>query len=182
MSARQPAAVTPMAYARVIAAAMTRGGRNPADALHAAQLTPSRLAQIDARITSLQMEALSGAAMQALDDEGLGAFSRRLPWGSYGMLARASLSSPNLGVALKRWCRHHALITDDIRLTHTPSSNEASITLRELRRIAPEHREFCMVHVLRNIHGVGCWFIDSRIALTVAAFPFAAPPHADAYR
>ena len=28
--------------------------------------------------------------MQELDDEALGWFNRRLPWGSYGMLARAS--------------------------------------------------------------------------------------------
>jgi AraC-like DNA-binding protein len=37
------------------------------------------------------------------------------------------------------------------------------------------------VHVLRNIHGLACWFIDSRIPLQGARFPFAAPPHADAY-
>ena len=38
------------------------------------------------------------------------------------------------------------------------------------------------VHVLRNIHGLACWYIDSRIALQDARFPFAPPPHADAYR
>ena len=54
--------------------------------------------------------------MQELDDEALGWFSRRLPWGSYGMLCRASLGSPDLGVAIKRWCRHHRLLTDDITL------------------------------------------------------------------
>lgn len=54
------------------------------------------------------MEVLSATAMQELDDESLGAFRRKLPWGSYGMLARASLTSPDLAVALKRWCRHHA--------------------------------------------------------------------------
>jgi hypothetical protein len=52
--------------------------------------------------------------MQELDDEALGWFSRRLPWGSYGMLCRASLTSPDLGVAIKRWCRHHRLLTEDI--------------------------------------------------------------------
>jgi hypothetical protein len=43
------------------------------------------------------MEIMSGAAMQELDDEALGWFSRRLPWGSYGMLCRASITSPDLG-------------------------------------------------------------------------------------
>src|SRR5437660_762671 len=82
-------------------------GASAGEILKLAQITPTQLAKADARITALQMEVLSGAAMQALDDEGLGAFSRSLPWGSYGMLARASLTSPNLGVAIKRWCRHH---------------------------------------------------------------------------
>jgi hypothetical protein len=76
------------------------------------------------------MELLSGAAMQELDDEGLGAFSRKLPWGSYGMLARASISSPNLGVALKRWCRHHALIADDITLRLTPAATRPPSRLK----------------------------------------------------
>ena len=64
----------------------------PRGALRLAQITPAKLQQPDGRITARQMEVLSGAAMQELDDEALGAFSRRLPWGSYGMLARASLS------------------------------------------------------------------------------------------
>jgi AraC-like DNA-binding protein len=36
--------------------------------------------------------------------------------------------------------------------------------------------------VLRNVHGLACWFVDSRIPLLGASVPFAAPPHADAYR
>jgi AraC-like DNA-binding protein len=42
-------------------------------------------------------------------------------------------------------------------------------------------REFCLVSVLRNILGVACWLIDSRIPLLGAQFPFAAPPHRQAY-
>jgi AraC-like DNA-binding protein len=174
-----------MAFARVISAAMTRGGVNPAEALKLAQITPSKLAQPDGRITSLQMEVLSGAAMQALDDEALGAFGRKLPWGSYGMLARASLSSPDLGVAIKRWCRHHALIADDIRLGLVQQGDTATIAIEEranLSRHGAAAREFCLVHVLRNIHGLACWYVDSRIPLQGARFPFPQPAHSDAYR
>lgn len=42
-------------------------------------------------------------------------------------------------------------------------------------------REFCLVSVLRNIHGLACWLVDSRIALLGARFPFPAPTHANAY-
>ncbi|HSH91463.1 MAG TPA: AraC family transcriptional regulator [Ramlibacter sp.] len=183
--ARSPAAATPMAFARVMAAACQRAGKNPADALKLAQITPIKLQQPDARITAHQMEILSGTAMQELDDEGLGAFSRKLPWGSYGMLARASLTSPDLRVALKRWCRHHSLLTDDIVLELTvDSGSTASIVIEEradLGRHGSAAREFCLVHVLRNIHGLACWFVDSRIPLQGASFPFPAPQHADAY-
>jgi len=181
----QATAATPMAFARAIVGAYQRHGRDPAEALKLAQITPVKLQQAEGCITAHQMEALSEAAMQELDDEGLAAFSRKLPWGSYGMLARASLSSPDLGTAIKRWCRHHALLTDDIRLEVVESSAGAAIVLQEradLRRLGEGAREFCMVHVLRNIHGLACWYIDSRIPLLAARFPYPAPPHADAYR
>jgi AraC-like DNA-binding protein len=126
------------------------------------------------------METLSGAAMQELDDEALGWFSRRLPWGSYGMLARASISAPNLGLALKRWCRHHGLIADDITLALHTHGNTTTLTITEHRDLG-ELREFCLVSVLRNFHGLACWLVDSRIGLTGAQFPFAAPAHQDIY-
>ena len=173
-----------MAFARAVVAAYPRYEQSPTNALKLAQITPSKLQQADSHITARQMELLSGAAMQELDDEGLGAFSRRLPWGSYGMLARASISSPDLGVALKRWCRHHALLADDIHLKLVTTGDSAAIVIEEradLGRLGQGVREFCLVHVLRNIHGLACWYIDSRIPLQGARFPFAAPPHADAY-
>ena len=51
----------------------------------------------------------------------------------------------------------------------------------DLARTGPGGRELCLVHLLRNVHGLACWYVDSRIALLEARFPFAAPPHADAY-
>ena len=179
-----PVAATPMAYAREIEALYQRTGQSPANAFKLAQITPSQLKKFDAKITARQMETLSGTAMQALDDEALGAFSRRLPWGSYGMLARASLGAPDLGMALKRWCRHHALLTDDIHLQLVSTGDSTAIVLEErgdLARHGQGAREFCLVHVLRNIHGLACWYIDSRIPLQGAHFPFAKPPHGEAY-
>ncbi|HYE40419.1 MAG TPA: AraC family transcriptional regulator [Ramlibacter sp.] len=176
-----PSAVTPMAFARAIAAAYRRHGRSPDAALRQAQITPAQLQKSDARMTARQMELLSAAAMQELDDEGLAAFARRLPWGSYGMLARASLTAPDLGVALKRWCRHHGLLTDDIGLALTVHGHAAVISLEERKPLPREIRELSMAFLLRNVHGLACWYVDSRIPLLEASFPFPAPPHADAY-
>jgi hypothetical protein len=71
--------------------------------------------------------------MRELDDEALGWFGRRLPWGSYGMLARASISSPTLGLALARWCRHHGLLNDDVTLELVRHGELAELRLQEAR-------------------------------------------------
>jgi AraC-like DNA-binding protein len=57
----------------------------------------------------------------------------------------------------------------------------AHIEITELASLPAGMREFCLVSVLRNIHGLACWYIDSRIPLLGACFPFAAPAHAPAY-
>lgn len=177
-------AATPIAFIRAIVLGYRRRGMDPAGVLAQAQITAEQLEDPDARVTAAQMELLSGLAMQALDDEALGWFSRRLPWGSYGMLCRASLTSPTLGVALKRWCRHHRLLTEDIVFELIPPRAEqlAMATIRVAESAAlGELREFCLVSTLRYLLGYACWLVDSRIALSDAAFPFPAPAHADAY-
>ena len=174
-------AETPIAFIQAIAAAYAQRGLRVDDALKKAQIEPKLLKKNSARVTAMQMELISGIAMQELDDEGLGWFSRRLPWGSYGMLVRASLTSPMLGVALNRWCRHHGLLTDDIRLSLTERSGVATLQLDEVRGLGV-FQEFCVVSVLRNALGVACWLTDSRIPLTATHLRFAPPAHADSYR
>ena len=173
-------AVTPIAFVNAIVEAYARHGKNPADALALAQIAPGDLVNPAARISAAQMECISGAAMQELDDEALGWFSRRLPWGSYGMLARASISAASLGMALQRWCRHHRLLADDITLTLTVVDDTATLSITEQRSLGTL-REFCLVSVLRNVHGLACWLIDSRIPLQGTQFPFTRPAHHDVY-
>ncbi len=124
-------AETPVAFVQAILAAYARRGMNPATMLEQAQIAPVILKKAGGRITALQFEMASGLAMRELDDEALGWFERPLPWGSYGMLVRASLTSPTLGVALKRWCRHHNLLTQSIQLELTEQDGVATLTLRE---------------------------------------------------
>ena len=151
------------------------------EALAKAQIEPKLLQKNDARVTAMQMELISGLAMQALDDEGLGWFSRRLPWGSYGMLVRASPTSPTLGLALARLCRHHGLLTGDIHLNLSERGGVATLQLDEVRDLGG-FREFCVVSVLRNALGVACWLTDSRIPLQTTHLRFTAPAHQDSYR
>jgi AraC-like DNA-binding protein len=177
----QGRAETPIAFIQAIAKTYTQRGLRVEDALKKAQIEPKLLKKNYTRVTAMQMELMSGIAMQELDDEGLGWFSRRLPWGSYGMLVRASLTSPTLGVALARWCRHHGLLTDDIRLSLSESNGIATLQLDEVRELGV-FQEFCVVSVLRNALGVACWLTDSRIPLTATHLRFAPPAHVDSYR
>ena len=173
-------AATPVAFVRAMVLAYEKYGKDPEAALSQAQITPALLRRPNGRITASQMETISGLAMQELDDEALGWFSRRLPWGSYGMLCRASLSSPTLGVALKRWCRHHRLLTADIVHRLTVIDGLAELALEEKRDLG-SMREFCLITSLRFVIGYACWLIDSRIALDETAFAFDAPRHSDVY-
>jgi AraC-like DNA-binding protein len=171
-------AVTPAAFVRGVVAAYARYGRDPREALSKAQV-PAGLG-VDGRITAVQFEALAGHAMRELDDEALGWFSRRLPWGAYGMLCRASITAPNLEVALKRWCRHHRILTEDVLFELAVEDEAAIISIREQRDLGPL-REFCLVTLLRYVLGFSCWAVDSAVALRAAEFPYAEPGHVSVY-
>ena len=169
-----------MAFVLAILRAYAAQNKSPAKALEFAQITPSQAKKTSAHITALQMERISSFAMHELNDEVLGCLSRQLPWGTYGMLVRASLTSPTLGVALKRWCRHHGLVADDIELSVEERDGKAHIRLRELKDLG-EQREFGVLSVLRNLYGVACWLVDSRITLEQVHFAFEAPAHQAVY-
>ncbi|TSE20833.1 putative HTH-type transcriptional regulator [Tepidimonas alkaliphilus] len=187
---RAPVAATPMAFVRAIALGYRLRGADPTAALREAGLGSADLRDAQARLTSLPFERLALRAMRELDDEALGWFTRRLPWGSYGMLARASLTAPTLGVALARWCRHHALLTDEVVLTLQRDGAVARLTLHE--RVAPGAalpdvaerailREFAHVSLLRNALGLSAWWIDARLPLLELDLAFAPPAHADVH-
>lgn len=174
------AAETPIAFVQSIVRAYDRYGKGPRSALHAAQIRPSLLRQPEARVTADQLETLTDIAMRELDDEALGWFSRHLPWGTNGMLCRAALPSANLRVALSRWCRHYALLVDDIHLEVRVENGLAHLNVYERAELGLQ-REFCLVSTLRNILGFACWLTDSRIPLTGATFPYPEPAHSRAY-
>jgi AraC-like DNA-binding protein len=169
-----------MAFVKAILRAYAAQNKSPYKALEFAQITPSQAKKSNTHITALQMERISSFAMHELNDEVLGCLSRQLPWGTYGMLVRASLTSPTLGVALKRWCRHHGLVTDDIELSVEEMDGKAHIRLRELKDLGAQ-REFGVLSILRNLYGVACWLIDSRITLEQVQFAFEAPAHQAVY-
>jgi AraC-like DNA-binding protein len=180
ITGHRPTAATPIAFVQVILRAYEKYHADPSEALRLARIVPGELGCAEARITATQLETFTHLAMHQLDDEALGWFSRKFPWGTHGMLARASLSAPNLGVALKRWCRHHRVLTDDIILDCSVTGPRARLSIVE-NRCLHETRELCLLTSLRNVHGYACWTTDSNIPLHRVDFPFQAPQHADVY-
>lgn len=170
----------PSAYVRSILAAYAKYGVDPGPALKRAHIPPDIANAASGRISAAQFEALSWLAMRELDDEALGWFSRRLPWGAYGMLCRASLTSPNLGVALRRWTRHHTILTDEVAYELNVEGGVAHLAVKERVELG-EAREFCLVTLLRYTLGFACWAIDEKIQLIQAEFPFAEPAHSALY-
>jgi AraC-like DNA-binding protein len=181
MAALSEVAVTPVAFIRAITAAYHRYDKDPEPALRRARLTPEFLLNPAHRVTGWQMQTLFGIAIKELDDEALGWFSRRLPWGSYGMLCRASLTSPTLEVALKRWCRHHQLLADDINLRFRVEREMAAVTI-EVNQDLGDRTEFCVATLFRYLLGYACWLINSRISLLETRFPFPTPDHLTVYQ
>ena len=185
ISPRSPRAATPISFVRAMCAGAIRCGHDPFLAMDSAHITEAQLNETCGLITANQMERVSGQLMRELDDEALGWFHRQLPWGTYGMLARASLSSPNLLLALRRWCRHHKLVTDDISLNvFDMTSGQTCIALQEANAgpwLTGEMREFCHVSMLRNLIGVGSWLVDSQLPLAGVEMVFDRPLHHCAY-
>jgi AraC-like DNA-binding protein len=72
------------------------------------------------------------------------------------------------------------LVADDIELSVEERDGKAHIRLRELKDLG-EQREFGVLSVLRNLYGVACWLVDSRITLEQVHFAFEAPAHQAVY-
>jgi AraC-like DNA-binding protein len=191
-----------MAFVHAVLASYAARERDATAELAQARIARHTVLDPAARITPTQFEVLCAHAMHELDDEALGWFQRPLPWGSYGMLARASISAPTLGVALARWCRHHGLLTNDDAFSLTPApaftsapasaprraplQGRACIAIDERHPLCGPHaeagqREFARLSLLRNVLGLACWFVDEHLTLDAAEFPGAPPPHADVY-
>ena len=169
-----------MAFVRSVVWGFEKYGQDAKPALLGAGIEPALLHQADARVTADQFEHLCWHAMQNLDDEALGWFSRPLPWGSYGMLCRASLTAPTLGVALKRWCRHHRLMIRDIELELVIEAEQASLRLYD-HGLDAEIREFAIVTCFRYVLGFLSWLTDTKLPQKASGFQFPPPPHAPLY-
>jgi len=116
---RRPTAATPIAFVQTSCGPTRNTTWDPLEALRLARIVPSDLRRAETLITTAQLETFTQLAMRQLDDEALGWFCRKLPWGSYGMLCRASLTAPDL-VSLSNAGAASPPLNDDILLDCIP--------------------------------------------------------------
>ena len=171
-----------MAFVRAIVRATSATASTPRAALAEAQIAPRDLKDPQARVTAAQFEALSGFAMQELDDEALGWFCAPP---ALGQLRHAV---PRLAGRARPGRRDQALVPAPPAADRGHHARRckvaggvATVSITRASPRSASFREFCLVSNLRFLHGYACWAIDSRVSLREAAFPFEAPPHRDAY-
>jgi AraC-like DNA-binding protein len=167
----------PASFVRGMLAALQAQGKDIAPYLARAGIAAGVLAQPDhPGVTTGQYIALFYAVSQALQDEGLGMFSRPFKPGSFALVARVGMSAPDLRGALKRMASTANLLQDDLQFSLAESRTEGGLQMRWLHEgRAPQ--PFLLHTLVRVFWRLAAWLAGG--SLRVSHFDFAMPPPGD---
>jgi AraC-like DNA-binding protein len=164
----------------LVSGVAARGG-DASVLLRRAGIPAAILGHAELRVPIDRYVVLYNAAVEALEDEAFGLFSRPLPRGAFEFLARGALGSADLAEALDRMSRFLRVALPDLALEVTGRA----LVIRDrpgLWRTANDPRRvFALEWLLRWVHGVACWLAARPLALAEVRFPFDPPPHAADY-
>lgn len=133
-----------------------------------------------ARIPATSFAALWMAVAHELDDEFFALDRRRMKVGSFALLCHSVLLSQNLGQAVRSILRGFALFLDDVSATLQLQDDRATITIAN--QIASiEGKRFADETYLVMVHGLMCWLVGKRIALSMTEFSGPRPAYSREY-
>jgi AraC-like DNA-binding protein len=148
--------------------------------LRDAAIPAELLALAQARVPAGNFAALWIAVARELDDEFFGLDSRRMKVGSFALLCHALLDCATLESAVKAIGRGFALFLDDVELRLMVQDQQAAIVV-DNQMTSPSDRLFADETLLVMVHGLMCWLVGKRIALSLAEFAEPRPDHASEY-
>ncbi len=162
-----------------------RQGHSAAKLLAAAEIPVEWLNQPERRITEQQLSRLIKTVWRTTHDEFMGLAPRGCRNGIFGLMAEFCLSSQTLGAMLRRSARFYDAVYEgiDIGLEAADANDDGLVFFRlhlQDRQYDPDHllQEFLLLMWQR----FSCWLVDQQIPISVTAFSYPAPDHADEYR
>lgn len=117
-----------------------------------------------ARISIERFADLQANTMQAMNDEGLGYSSRRMPIGSWAMMCQAVISSETLGQAMNRYCRFYQLFEFGVHPFLDVGEDKARIRLVEVGPISSDDR-YLQEMTLFFAHRFASWLVQEHLPL-----------------
>lgn len=166
-------------FAREALEPMRLRGLDVLPVLEKAGIDPQTLALPDSYITADQYGLMWLGIAEALQDEYFGHGARAMRPGSFTMICRAVLDSPDLGRALRRTLRFLTLIIDEPRGELTVENGLGTITLHEN---TPPRSAFAYRAYWIMVHGLACWLAGRRLPLRGVDFRGPEPTSGGDYR
>jgi AraC-like DNA-binding protein len=145
-----------------------------------AGITPALLDQPSGRVTAEQYVALYSLAVEQLNDEAVGFFSRPLRRGSVALAMRSAICGSTVESAVHRLCSAFELIQDDVRID---TIREGQLTGARFIVPAAYAADRVFVHelLLRVFARLIAWLHGGHVRPFGFDFSYASPPQADEY-
>ncbi len=162
-------------FARAVLKHAVRNGIDPIALLRKNRISPRLLVEDSARISIERFADLQVDTMLAMDDEGLGYGSRRMPVGCWSMMCHAVIGSESLGQALSRYCRFFQILDMDYAPVLEEQDDIARLALVGRKTLA-DADPFLTETALFNAHRFASWLVQEHLPLNVVRLHY--PPQA----